>query len=547
MANTNKRTVTESLLSRLPFAVDAPFNSFSRQHDQLCLADTRVDLLQEIHAWADDNDGRFIYWLSGLAGTGKSTIARTVARMYFENGQLGASFFFSRGGGDVGNASRFFTTIAVQLARRSPSLQRLICDAVTQNADIATQSLGDQWRQLVLGPLSKLNDSHNPSSSVVVIDALDECDNDEDIRIILTLLAQARTLSKVRLRIFLTSRPETPIRYGFRQLPETEHQDYILHHISRSIVDHDIVIFVRYNLGLIGQKKPALGASWPGDQTVNQLVQIASGLFIWAATACRFIQEVERVPVIKKRLETILKAGSWTTEGQPQKHLDDIYTTVLRNSVPRKCSYEEKEECLAMLRLILGSIVTLLSPLSVHALGTLLNVQFVELDDCLEDLHAILDIPTEDNRPLRVHHPSFRDFLLNKDRCHDPNFWVDEKQANGALFSRCIQIMSTSLKEDICGVATPGTLVGDMETCRIEKCLPPEVQYACLHWVKHLQKSDILLRDNHHVHHFLQSHLLHWLEALGWMQKISEGILEIISLESIASVSSFKFLYKAVN
>ncbi|SLM35514.1 WD40/YVTN repeat-like-containing domain [Lasallia pustulata] len=349
-------TVTKSLLSHLPYAVDAPFNTYSRQHDPTCLPDTRVDLLREIYTWADGKDGRFIYWLNGLAGTGKSTIARTVARKYFENGQLGASFFFSRGGGDVGHASKFFTTIAVQLARKSQSLQRYIGDAVRKNADIATQSLGDQWRQVVLRPLSKLSGDSYPSSYILVIDALDECDNDDDIQTILKLLAEAQTFQTIRLRVLLTSRPEIPIRHGFYQIPEAEHQSFVLHHISPSIIDHDITVFLKYNLGLIGQKKPSLSASWPGEGTVKQLVQIASGLFIWAATACRFIQEAERVFLIRKRLAAILQIGSSIVGEQPEKYLNEIYTTVLRHSIPAKYSEEEKEEFLSMLRDILGSI-----------------------------------------------------------------------------------------------------------------------------------------------------------------------------------------------
>ena len=472
-----------------------------------------------------------------MAGTGKSTIARTVARKYFENDRLGASFFFSKGGGDIGHASKFFTTIAVQLARRSQSLQRYIYDALEKNVDIATQSLGDQWRRVILGPLSKLSGDSYPFSYVLVIDALDECENDEDILTILKLLAEAQTLQTVPLRVLLTSRPEIPIRYGFYQIPETEHQEFVLHHISPSIVDHDITIFLKFNLGLIGRKKPSLSASWPGDEILNQLVQLAGGLFIWAATACRFIQEVERVILIRKRLAAILQIGSSIVGEQPEKHLNEIYTTVLRHSIPAKCSEEEKEEFLSMLRDILGSIITLLSPLSIHSLSRLLNFQSGEIDDCLEDLHAILDIPRDQNRLLRLHHPSFRDFLLKKDRCNDSNFWVDEKPANKTLAARCIEIMSTSLKQDICGVTTPGTLVADMKRSRVEQCLPLEVQYACLHWVQHLRRSDAQLQDNDYVHRFLQKNLLHWLEALGWMQKISEGILEIISLESIASVS----------
>ena len=75
--------------------------------------------------WADGDDERCIFWLNGMAGTGKSTIARTIARKYYEQERLGASFFFSRGGGDVSHAGKFFTSIAVQLANKSPSLKQL--------------------------------------------------------------------------------------------------------------------------------------------------------------------------------------------------------------------------------------------------------------------------------------------------------------------------------------------------------------------------------------------------------------------------------------
>ena len=73
----------------------------------------------------------------------------------------------------------------------------------------------------------------------------------------------------------------------------------------------------------------------------------------------------------------------------------------------------------------------------------------------------------------------------------------------------------------------------------MEQFIPPEVQYACLYWVQHLQKSGSRLHNDDQIHQFLQMYLLHWLEALGWMQKISEGIKAIISLEFLALVSRF--------
>ncbi|KAH8594887.1 putative WD-repeat protein [Bisporella sp. PMI_857] len=517
----------ENPLSLLPFAANASFNSSTRQHESTCLPNTRVAVLQKTSQWADSEDQQCLFWLSGMAGTGKSTIAHTVARNYFEQGRLAASFFFSRGGGDAGNASKFVTTIAIQLAVHIPPVERHIRDAVTACKIIASQSLADQWRQLVLKPLLKLEGNDTYRSYIMIIDALDECEDEKDIRIILRLLAEARSLKKVRLRALITSRPEVPIRNGFCKISDAEHHDFILHDMEAAIVDHDIFIFLEHQMGLIGQEW-CLGASWPGEQALRRLVINASGLFIWAATAYRFINEGRHRAA--KRLSMMLK-GSTSTR-TPEHHLNDVYLKVLKSTIHEEDLEEDKEDTYSMLKQVLGTIVLLYSPLSTKSLSELLSFPIGAIEGGLADLHAILNIPKDTSRALRLHHPSFRDFLLNKDRCSDPNFWIDKKQAHQALADRCVRLMSTSLKQDICGLNTPGVLVSDVESSRVERSLPPEAQYACLYWIQHFHKSGAQYRDDDQVHQFLQVHLLHWLEALGWMGKTSEGIHAILSLEA---------------
>ncbi|OCK75650.1 HET-domain-containing protein [Lepidopterella palustris CBS 459.81] len=463
--------------------------------------------------------------------TGKSTIARTVARNYFDKKRLGASFFFSQGDGDVGHAGKFFTTISKQLANSIPTLHEHVCDAIKVQGDIANLSFHDQWRHLVLGPLSKLTSDLCPPTIIVVIDALDECDDENNIRILLYLLAEARSLESVQLRVFLTSRPEIPIRHGFCQMPDAEHQDYVLHNISPSTVNRDITIFLDHNLRLIGQER-FLDAAWPGEEVIKCLVQAASGLFIWAATACRFIREGKRLAT--RRLNTILKNGSSAgTVTAPEKHLNNIYTTVLKNSVPLEYTDEEKDESCRILRQVLGSVIVLFATLSIHSLSRLVCVSKEDIYQTVEDLHSILNVPKDQTQPLRLLHPSFRDFLLDKDRCKDLNFWVDKKQAHQTLADGCIRLMSTSLKQNICGLSASGVLATDVQSSRVGQCLPAELQYACLYWIQHLQQSCAQLRDNDQVHQFLQEHLLHWLEALGWMGRVSEGIHAIASLDSV--------------
>ncbi|OBT39270.1 hypothetical protein VE00_10180 [Pseudogymnoascus sp. WSF 3629] len=529
-------------LSLLPFATQAPFNSYDHQHESACLPGTRVDLLQEIYDWADGKDGhdeRCIFWLNGLAGTGKSTISRTVARRFNEQKRLGASFFFSKGDRDVSHAGKFFTSLAVQLAKSIPSLRKQICNAIVARSDIANLSFLDQWRQLVLGPLSELEKSHQ--SYVLVIDALDECEGDNDVRKILELLAEARSLKTVRLQVFLTSRPEIPIRHGIHRIPQADHQDFILQNIPPAIINHDVSLFLKHNLGTISQEC-SLGADWPGEEIIRQLVLHACGLFIWAATACRFVREGRRFA--RRRLDTILGSSS-STVSAPEKHLNEIYLAVLKHSVSSEYSDEEKEEVCDMLKHTLGSIVVLLSPLSTSSLSKLLHLPREDVDQSFEDFYAILDIPEDPTHPLRLHHPSFRDFLLSKDRSME--FWVDEKESHQILAAGCIRIMSQTLKKDICKMRAPGTLASQVETSWTDDCLPPEVQYACLYWVQHLQKSGSQVHNGKEIYQFLQAHLLHWLEALGWMGKISEGIQAILSLEAHVSVNESPSLHAFIH
>lgn len=194
-----------------------------------------------MRAWIWSHDSSCIFWLNGMAGTGKSTIARTIARKMNERKCLGASFFFTRSGGDVSHAGMFFTTIAAQLAIRIPNLKQHILVAIEKEPDIAYKARTEQWTQLIAQPLKQLADEG--FVIVMVVNALDECDNDNDMKGLIALLARAGEISTVRLRVIVTSRLETPIRLGFKKMPAILHRDLLLHEVRRELVDADICLF----------------------------------------------------------------------------------------------------------------------------------------------------------------------------------------------------------------------------------------------------------------------------------------------------------------
>ncbi|RYN18368.1 hypothetical protein AA0113_g9767 [Alternaria arborescens] len=531
------RLGTDNPLDHLPYTRKASFNSYTQQHEPVCLPNTRVDLLREIHSWADRQDDQCIFWLRGLAGTGKSTVARTVARSYHEEQRLAASFFFSRSSDDVSYAGNLVTSIAVDIANNVPVLRQYISDAVVERTDIASRSLRDQWHHLVLAPLSKLGESDYPLTAplVLVVDALDECDSDIDIKIILQLLSETQSLTRDRLRVLLTSRPERRIRDGFRRIPHVELQDVVLQHISRSIVDHDIALLLQHDLQLTGRELN-LTDGWPGAEIIAQLVQSAGGLFIWAATACRFIRDGKRFA--PERLETILRNDGEVTT-RPEKLLNQIYTTVLENSIQIfEHRIIEQEELLINIQYVLGSIVALYSPLSVQSLGQLLDVAEV-IEPALEDLHAILDIPDDQSRPIRLHHPSLRNFLFGQNKCGD-RFYVGEKIAHNKLAGCCIKLMSapTSLRQNMCSLSEPSTLVSDIGEDILAISLSSELRYACQYWVEHLERSQQNVIDGDTVHVFLQQHLLHWVEAMSLIGETAKCVRSLAVLQVLVAPSA---------
>jgi hypothetical protein len=533
------------LLELLPYAAQAAFNSANKQHDPLCLQNTRVDILKEIRAWADGQDERCIFWLNGLAGTGKSTIARTIAREYYTQERLGASFFFSRDDGDVNCASKFFTTIAVQLAGKSSSLKRQIYKAIAEDNDIASKALRDQWSHLIFRPLSNLDGSSLQPPLILVIDALDECEGDNDVQAILQLLSDVKDFTTHRVRIFITSRPEMPINFRFRAMPGILHRGLVLDNVSRAIVDHDISVFFGDQFREIRNAFEYLPDDWPGDENMALLVSKAEGLFIYAATVCRFIKTNELWhPQDLLALFIPSSAGNQsrnmkrrTPRKSPTGELDKLYIQILERPLKGVEDAQDREDLAAEFKQVIGTLAILSEPLSVNAVGNLLSVDEGTISLKLRSLRSVLKVPEDNGSPIRLLHASFPDFLLDKQRCCNQYFWVDEKEAHSSLVESCIQLMSTSLGRDICSLHAPGTLARELDRSLIEQYLPSELQYACRYWVQHFQKSNIQLHDDGLIPVFLRDHLLHWLEVLSLMGKISEGVLAITSLESHIPVS----------
>jgi hypothetical protein len=525
-------------LGTLPIAEGASFDSHAEEHNPKCLANTREELLREIDRWIDDPNSEPIFWLNGMAGTGKSTISRTVAQSRSKQDDLGASFFFKRGESDRGSLAKFVPTVAHRLAWSMPEVAPFIKNAVDADPAIADKGVREQFEKLVRGPLLKATATPlSRPSVVVVVDALDECEKDADIKLLLELFSTLRFGGPLRVRVLITSRPELPVRLGFSSIDGT-HQDLILHKIPQSIIEHDISVFLRHEFANIrnsfneeAAEELKLPVDWPGKANLEKLTAAAVPLFIFAATLCRFVND-SCLGSPDKLLQSVLHH---TSNGHASK-LDMTYSPVLEQQVVNR-SGRERRDIIESFRLIVGTIITLASPLSVRALALLLHVHIDEVTTKLRMLHSVLEVPESLDSPVRLLHLSFRDYLVDPENKDTVEFWVDEKLAHRNLAKHCLRIMRGALRKNICSLSFPGMHRSEVGVRQLKERIPPELQYACMNWVHHQTKVDFEPNGSIDIYDFLKTHFLHWLEALSLVGRISESIGFIDKLQSIFDVS----------
>jgi hypothetical protein len=511
----------ERITAALPYAEGSSFDDASvPEQDAGCLSGTRTEVRRRIQEWAVNPQQKCMFWVNGMAGTGKSTISRTIAEYFERNHQLGASFFFKRGEHDRGNAKKFFTTICRQLLHRVPALWPYVERAVRSVDCISGKLVSEQFRKLILEPLSSLHPVE-PATIVIVIDALDECSKDE-IEVILKLLPHLRDVKSMCIRIFLTSRPEESVRLA---LNRSDYEELVLHEVPESEIEHDIRLFVEEQFRLMRQRKD-LSEEWPAKESLDALIKMAIPLFIFAATSCRFIQEAIHP---EDRLQSLLELRAI----ESKSHMDQLYLSVLNQLLLG--SHTDSENVIKEFQNVVGVIINLAIPLTKHALAQLVNLPEQRLSQLLAYLRSVIHIPSEKGASIRILHKSFRDYLL----ATTSDFHVDEQETNHKIALHCLRVMKDDeygLKRNICGLSSYGTQKVDIDRQTVDQHLSAALQYSCRYWIYHLQqgKGHVLERE---VLPFLEKHFLHWLEALSLMGIMSEAVGMIDMLQGAVSVS----------
>ncbi|KAI1470150.1 WD40 repeat-like protein [Daldinia caldariorum] len=542
-------------LKDLPVAHSAAFES-SESGRRCCTPQTQLKILSHVQEWVESPTSKPILWLHGMAGTGKSTISQTVATaldkktsfandsQLSDNIYLGGTFFFKQDDTSRNHASVLFTTLAHQLAHKRFGLEKEIARAINENAspNIGVKSVKVQWEELILKPLKTIQESLPRTRLVLILDALDECRHQEtgtmraNIRDIVQSLGQLRELSGIQIRVLVTSRNESHIYAAFNELKDS----YDHHELPKVTLDgshNDISIFLENEL-YGNRKDDEYGAQWPTPVEFSKLVEKSGGLFIYAATACKFLS-VNDTELAKERLDKLLEGTP--SSKSPESSLDSIYRTVL-DAYTRDWTEDEKQKD-RLIKETLRLIVVLFKPLPINSLAELTTSksQASRVRKCLESVRSIVDIPEGYELPVSLVHLSFHEFLLDEQRCKTTGFYVEPSITHIHLFKRCLDIMSQQLHMDMCDLKKPGVLSTEIQRDLVQQSISPLLQYACRYWVDHLllvreaHLPQDILSDNGKVHKFMKKHILNWLEVLSLIGEVGSAVHAINHLRTLVN------------
>jgi hypothetical protein len=469
-----------------------------------CLKGTRRAVLSCIELWARDPNKSPVYWLNGLAGTGKSTIAKTVAEQLFAIDQLGASFFCSRDFEDRRNLQLIFPTLATQLARNYPEFRSILVPLIQSDPGIAYVSLYHQMEKLIVQPLNE-----SSISTVIVIDALDECKEEDPGSVILSVLG--RLVSEIpKVKFFLTGRPEPRISEGFRLPLLAKITDvFILHMVELDQVNSDIQLFFKHRFSELTGRRHGLD-NWPTKEQLDQLCTRAAGLFVYAAATVGFIGYYNRNP--RKQLELLLQSQKiGDHEGEA---LDLLYTSILQEAFSHN---KPKDDTTA--RSILGAVILVTNPLSPFSIATLLGLDAEDVPPLLSSVNSLIILQEDPSLPVRPFHKSFPDFLTDPARCTNQRFHISPPDHHLELLIHCLSLMNQKLEKNMCNLpdAVANSDVSDLRE-RCEK-IDPALRYACASW--HIHLVGVCTTPAHTpaiastLHQLLEKKFLFWLEVLS--------------------------------
>ena len=379
--------------------------------------------------------------------------------------------------------------------------------------------------KLIVEPLSSAD-----VSTIIVIDALDECKDEEPSSAILSVLG--RLVKRIpKVKFFITGRPEPRIRTGFRlSILVDATSVFVLHDVDPPLINSDIRLFLKHELSELAERRQLGG--WPSGEHIDLLCKRAAGLFVYAVATVKFLDSNFRLP--KHQLDVILKLPECTapegkTRFNPKTTLDSLYTSILQTAFS-----EGDPEVHFRVRSTIGAVVLLVNPLQPSTIAQLVGLDPEEVILFLTLVQSLLVLDKDFIQPVKPFHKSFPDFITDPSRCTDMRFYISPKNLHLELAINCLRMVNDGLEQNLLSLPdyALNSEVKDLQT-RIDDRLSIALRYACLSWHNHLTETEgDVTKVVSYLCIFLEEKFLAWLEVVSVIGAVGGAVVALEKLMS---------------
>ncbi|KAG8793182.1 hypothetical protein FRC12_003631 [Ceratobasidium sp. 428] len=472
-----------------------------------CMLNTRVAVLQELRDWVYYGRSRNVLWLNGTAGTGKTAVAYSFCEYLEDSGRLSASFFCSRIHPSCRDVKRIVPSIVYQLAQQSRPFRCSLSRAISQDPGVFERPVDEQFKILIYVPLQKVAHTFN-ADPVIVIDALDQCDDREAVN--LALDAILKHASSLPVRFLIVSYTTLGIRSRMRGLEGAPAQpDLCLHQQDKGVIREDVKMYLTTRLQHMALPTPDL----------ERLLLCTGELFVYAAVIVDYIHSGDASKRMK-RLKDLIKHSD-PSRGSQNK--DTVYAAILERGLRGECSDPTKND---ELKLVPGALASTEEQVSINTIAGLLRLDFARLiRSSFRWLIPMLRVSPKDNRTLFLDE-QFTGFL--RSRLHPDGDFREDSKSHLRLARACFDtIRSVDPPFNICSLES--SYLKDQEVAyfveRVDEIILPELLYACRSWGTHTSLAgpqDHNLTSN--LEDFFSTRLLLWMEVLNLRECMEQGV-----------------------
>ncbi|KAF8069116.1 hypothetical protein FPV67DRAFT_1625304 [Lyophyllum atratum] len=485
-------------LNTLPYADGASYNV-----EKGCLLGTRAVIVDSILTWiksANHTKAAEIYFLTGGAGVGKTSIAHTVGQRCEGESLLMSSFFFDAQMSQI-RPAYLFSTIARNLAERSTTFRRQIVHALEKTKSLAGAAVFDHFTELILKPSRSLRDDE---PVVIVVDALDEGDLRETLQVLRVLRDEVPKLPGT-LRILITARMTPDIEFYLQDKP---HVRTVSINTDDESNRDDIVIYSHHVLRDIAIQK-RLGGDWPSPLLLKDFISRSGGLFIWVSTVYDLLRSSVNAD---KQLKSIISSDT-SPHLSPEQIMDELYLAILQ-----RCNWKDTDFAHGY-HLIIGSVMAARTPLSISALQSLhRHTLTFPIRNLLLPVASLLTGIANEDSPIQILHQSLKDFITIRARSlpSSQDIYINETQHSQRLALLCLVV----LNEDLPQIAsTVGGYLAATESEGIPEIaghpFSAHLLYACEFWMDHLVTVEQPTRELvEALRVFLSTNVITWMEVV---------------------------------